>query len=508
MRTRIWIPITILLLYAGCSDDDPPTAPDPVYTIGGTLTGLEGTGLVLDNNFQDQLTLSDNGPFEFNAEYDDGDVYAVRVVTQPASPAQTCTVAGGSGVIDGDDVTDITVVCGTHGDNPDLDPGFDEDGRATGDMVDGIHDMGLLADGRIVVINERDVARFNADASGDASFGGGRFTIDFPGTSDRLSALAVQPDGKVVIVGGTRFNGIHHSALVRLSTDGSLDSSFGSGGMVTTDPAGPSNDAYDLLIQPDGMIVTAGHIVSAGNSDYTLRRYHPNGAPDLDFGTDGVARIDIANHELPYAVALQPDGKLLIAGRVGESGGSSPDLAVARFNSDGTVDTTFGNSGVAGTATEDISEAAYDIMVQPDGRIVLAGYRLPEGILLPTELLVLRLNPNGTFDATFGLNGVAEMPDFGNEGDFAEALTLQSDGRIVVVGQKSNKTQPDFAIVRYNPDGTLDATFGTNGMSAVDFFGGVDVARAVAITGDGGLLVGGMAKEGNVTRNALAKLKP
>src|SRR5690606_6185067 len=105
-------------------------------------------------------------------------------------------------------------------------------------------------------------------------------------------------------------------------------------------------------------------------------------------------------------------------------------------------------------------------------------------------------------------NSVAEKPAFGEEGDWAQALAIMDDGRIVVVGQKSNTTQPDFAVVRYNPDGTLDSTFGTNGTSAVDFFGDVDIARAVAITGDGGILVGGMAKEGNVTRNALAKLKP
>jgi len=507
MRARTWIPISLLLLHAGCSDD-PPTAPDPTYTVGGTVTGLEGTGLVLDNNFEDQLTVNGNGPFEFDADYEAGDVYSARVVTQPTGPAQTCTVTAGSGVIDSDDVTDIVVACGTHGENPDLDTGFDEDGRATGDMVDGIHDMALLDDGRIVVINERDVARFNADASGDASFGGGRFTIDFPGTSDRLSALAVQPDGKVVIVGGTLFNGIHHSALVRLNSDGSLDGSFGSGGMVTTDPAGESNDAYDVVVQPDGRIVTAGHVVAAGDSDFALRRYLPTGAVDVDFGTNGIATIDIGNTEIPNAVALQDDGRILIAGRVGQSGGAPQDIAIARFNSDGTVDTTFGNAGVAGTFTPDIRDEAIDIAVQPDGRIVLAGFLTMPGLLVPSEFLVMRLNADGSADNSFGSNSVAEKPAFGEEGDWAQALAIMDDGRIVVVGQKSNTTQPDFAVVRYNPDGTLDSTFGTNGTSAVDFFGDVDIARAVAITGDGGILVGGMAKEGNVTRNALAKLKP
>jgi uncharacterized delta-60 repeat protein len=192
---------------------------------------------------------------------------------------------------------------------------------------------------------------------------------------------------------------------------------------------------------------------------------------------------------------------------VADSGGADPDIGVARFNSDGTLDTTFGVNGITGTSTPDIWEQANDIAVQPDGRIVVIGQIKPAG-MEPVRFLVMRLDADGTLDTGFGTNGVAETALFSDENDHATAVTLQSDGRIVVVGQNANLGQPDFAIARYNVDGSLDADFAEDGMTTVDFFGSVDAARAVAITTDGGILVAGMAREGNKTGVGMAKLKP
>jgi uncharacterized delta-60 repeat protein len=510
MRARALLFVPVLLVPAACSENSPAEAvppPPPTYTIGGTVAGLAGTGLVLMNDFADSTAVT-NGAFRFATARVSGTLYAVRVAAQPVQPDQTCTVENGTGLIASADVTDVEVTCVTPLDNEDLDPGFDEDGRATADLVDGVHDMAVLTDGRIVVINAFDVARFHATGGIDASFGsGGVAHVEFPGTVDRLHAIAVQPDGRLVIAGSTQFNNIPAAALIRLHPDGSVDTSFGANGTVTKE--GTRSSANDVLIQPDGRIVTGGSFVKPdGDSDFVLFRFLPDGSPDPDFGTDGAAIVDMGGKaEIPSAIALQADGRLLITGRVGESGGADPDIGVARFLADGTLDPDFGIGGVTGTSTPDFWDEPRDMVVQPDGRIVLAGVfdvRGPSS----SRFLVIRLNPDGTLDHGFGDLGYAEWAVFSDENDAANALALQPDGRIVVVGQKAAYGSSDFAIARYLPNGTLDPDFGENGLSAVDFFGSTDFARTVAITADGGILVGGMAREGNVTRVALAKLRP
>jgi uncharacterized delta-60 repeat protein len=508
MRVQYVCMLAGLLTLHACSDKS-PAEPSKTYTIGGTVSGLEGSGLVLTNDFTDDVSPG-NGPFAFDRRYEDATFYSVRVSTQPASPVQVCTVGNGTGVIAAADVTDVAVTCTTAADNDNLDPTFDLDGRATADLVDGAHDMALQADGRIVIINEFDVTRFSADGSPDASFGsGGRVHIDFPGTLDRLRALAIQDDGRIIIAGLTWFGNNADVAVARLNSNGSPDATFGTNGMITTDSHGFGDDAADVLVQPDGYIVVGGISVQpGGDSDFALFRYTPDGDLDAGFGTGGIATINVGGRaDIAHAIALQQDGRLLITGRVADSGGADPDIGVARFNPDGTLDTTFGVNGTASTVTPDTWEQANDIAVQPDGRIVLVGHIRPPG-MVPTRFLMMRLEAAGTLDMGFGTDGVAETAIFSDENDHATAVVLQPDGRIVVVGQNANLGQPDFAIARYNVDGSLDADFAEGGMTTVDFFGSVDAARAVAITKDGGILVAGMAREGNKTGVGLAKLKP
>jgi uncharacterized delta-60 repeat protein len=508
MRARFRLIVAGLALQAGCSDNT-VVEPPLTYTVGGTLTGLAGTGLVLTNDFKDDIS-PQNGPFTFLPRYADGSFYSVRVATQPTGPDQVCAVENGTGHVGGGDVTGILVTCATPGDNEHLDRTFNVTGRVTADLVDGAHGLALQPDGRIIVINQHSVARFHADGSPDVGFGSnGQVDVEFPGIVDRLHGLAVQPDGRIIVAGETRFGDNYDVALARFSPDGALDASFGSGGVVTTDFDGVAQVAYRVLVQADGRIVVAGIHRSAGtDSDFALFRYLPDGSIDTGFGNGGIATVDIGGRaDIAQALAIQSDGKLLVAGRVADTGGADPDVGIARFNSDGTLDTTFGVNGVAGTLASVAWDEARGIAVQADGRIVVVGVLDPPG-MTRSRFLVMRLNSDGSLDGSFGSGGFAEHAHFSDEGDSANAVAIQPDGRIVVVGQSAYYGVSDFAVARFDADGSLDATFADGGLTSIDFFAAADFARAVVITPDGGILVAGYARDGNVTRLGMAKVKP
>ena len=384
----------------------------------------------------------------------------------------------------------------------DLDPTFGINGIARVDY--GAHDNGealaVQPDGKIVVggkaslpgPNAVGVARLNPDGSLDPSFGhGGRVLANLFPYIFELEDLALQPDGKIV-VGGSVDRGLGSSYdfwLLRLNPDGSHDLGFGTGGVVIT---GLFFSSFDRLIalevQDDGRILAAGGVRRTPNEEhhFVVVRYLPDGQLDLDFGTDGKAITDpMPGDSQIEDIALQPDGKIVATGF------SFSEYALVRYDSQGQLDPSFGGDGIVISTTSPYRAALpYSVVVQPDGKIVAGGVAFPT---VPAgDFALWRFLPDGSLDPEFGVGGRA-LTDFEGRSDVILALALQADGGIVAVGrtQISDSFLSDFALARYTSDGQLDPDFGTGGRVVTDFFGGYDSAKDVVSLPDGRLVVTG-----------------
>jgi uncharacterized delta-60 repeat protein len=347
-------------------------------------------------------------------------------------------------------------------------------------------------------------------ASGDldATFGaGGKVTTDFAGDRDEAHGVVVQADGKLVTVGGAKTSRSQDFALARYNANGTLDTTFGTGGKVTTDFAGNDDQAFAVVLQPDGKIVAAGQAGSGyRGGDFALARYNANGTLDTTFGTGGKVTTDFAgNDDQAFAVVLQADGKIVAAGVAKTS--RSGDFALARYNPNGSLDATFGTGGKVTTDFAGDTDEAHGLVLQPDGKLVAAGqastgYR-------GKDFALARYNPNGGLDATFGTGGKVTT-DFAGNDDAAFGVGLQPDGKIVAAGQASSGYRgEDFALARYNPNGTLDTTFGTGGKVTTDFAGSDDQAFAVALQANGKIVAAGQASSGYRGRDfALTRYNP
>jgi uncharacterized delta-60 repeat protein len=332
----------------------------------------------------------------------------------------------------------------------------------------------------------------------DSMFGvGGKLTTDFGGGPDGAQAVALQPDGKIVAAGtsGTDFG------LARYNPDGSLDASFGAGGKVTTDFGSGSDGAQAVALQPDGKIIAAGKSEPDFDFDFALARYNPDGSLDASFGTGGRVTSDISGFpgggDQSEAVAVQPDGRIVAAGTAVVPGvGFS--FAVARYNANGSLDATFGTDGKVTTDLGGGSNVGLAMALQPEGRIVVAGQASFGRVAL---FGLVRYNPDGSLDATFGRGGIVTTNFHGGiefEGDAAQAVVVQPNGGIVAAGWTDAPTASsrDFGLAKYNPNGSMDASFGTGGKVTTDFAGHIDEAQAVALQPDGGIVAAGETSSG------------
>lgn len=308
----------------------------------------------------------------------------------------------------------------------------------------------------------------------DPTYGnGGKVTTDFLSNFEVIRKTAVQPDGKLLVVGN---GGGQAGVLVRYKLNGSLDLTFGSGGKITgllgVRPA-------TVVLQPDGRIIVAGQ-VSPG--DFGVVRFNKNGSIDSSFGNAGLATTDFfGTSDQVWDLALQPDGKVVAVGDADNSNW----LAFARFNSDGSLDTTFGNGGRLTPGVAPGIEQGLAIAIQPDLRIIAVG-EANNGVVTKNDFAVVRLDQNGQLDHGFGNDGRV-LTDFDNAFDGARAIAIQPDGKILVAGNGANK----LALARYNVDGSLDNTFGAGGKVVITFFGREDAATALVLQPDGKIVAAG-----------------
>jgi uncharacterized delta-60 repeat protein len=408
----------------------------------------------------------------------------------------------------------------------------------------------------------------------DTTFSGDGRIVENGLVPSHASAVAIQPDGRIVAVGstGTDF------AVLRYHRNGTADTSFGGNGLVVTPFGSSASDdaARAVAIQTDGRIVVAGSVGSTTNRRVGVVRYLANGTRDTTFGDNGRVTMDFGPDGGGAAgMAIQADGKIVLVGSTGS------DFAIARLNVDGTLDTSFGAPFFAGIATQDLNGFSQDsatavailadgsfvvagtstfegrrvfafirvtaggfpqlvgpggagnearhtsfgvstdatvtaMAVQPDGKIVLVGDRTLTGgggsvpIFRDTHMAIARYNADGAMDNTFGVDGLGVIRPFsgtsvGVPDSFGRAVAIQLDGKIVVVGQAEPATGfvSSLTVVRLNANGALDPTFGGDGRIVTDFGGGTNSSGlAVAVQpSDGRLVVAGVAGD----RVALAR---
>jgi uncharacterized delta-60 repeat protein len=331
----------------------------------------------------------------------------------------------------------------------------------------------------------------------DPTFNGsGATTSALGGTNAYGAGVVVQPDGNVVAAGSVNLDGRERFAVVRYGPTGKLDATFGSGGTAITDFGGQA-DASGIVRQSDGKLVVAGYVDLTGPYNFALARYRPDGALDTGFGNGGKVITGFGGASAAASgIALQPDGKLVVAGNAGIGPDGRYRYAVVRYSSDGGLDPTFGDGGKVTTVVsgENGSDSAAAVAVQADGKIVVAG----NGGSPTRGMTVVRYLSDGHLDAAFGAGGIATA-SVGGQGGEPTALVLQGDGKIVATGTVNwpgsygASGHTVFAVARYNLDGTLDGAFGAGGTVSTDVTSTGQSARAVTVLGDGRLVVAGGA---------------
>jgi uncharacterized delta-60 repeat protein len=340
----------------------------------------------------------------------------------------------------------------------------------------------------------------------DRTFGTGGKVVTDLGRNERASAVAALPDGRIAVAGSTQSLEAPYASqflVARYRVDGRLDPRFGSGGWTAIDfgPRGGAG-ANAVALQLDGKLVLAGLVGSGATGDFALARITREGTLDRTFGTDGTATSDFGGTaDGAFAVALQPDGKIVIAGTTRQPGpiATSPiGFAVARYTTDGALDTSFGRGGHTATRFEDGSYTPSGVVLQPDGKIVVVGMSFHLPLSTPPPVLMLaRYNANGTLDSSFGGDGLVTRPDTGAFG------AVVTHGKIVVAGWDTRTSM----LLRFNTDGTLDRTFGAGGVAKPA--NPRAAAYRIALQADGEIVAaGGTAGAGGHADFAVARFNP
>ncbi len=390
-----------------------------------------------------------------------------------------------------------------------LDPTFSGDGKQTTDFLPG-GDSDATAtvrqpDGKIVAVGsvfrrssgdssifDFALARYNPNGTLDTSFSGdGRKTTDFAGIDDGATGVALQSDGKIVVVGrtgfGSPFGDTFDFAVARYNPNGSLDTTFSGDGKQTAS-FGDSDVPTGVVVQGDGKIVAVGNTCNGNpdtTCDFALARFNANGSLDTSFSGDGKQTADLGDIDIAYATTVQGDGKIVVVGNVSQLPSGATDFALARFDSNGSLDTSFSGDGKQTTDFGSFNDQAHGVAIQADGKIVVAGQSLSGS----DDFALARYTPNGTLDTSFSGDG-KQLTDFGGFAA-ANAVALQG-GKIVLAGTGSlgGTGGNDFALARYKPNGSLDTTFSGDGKQTTDFGSG-DAANAVALQADGKIVAAG-----------------
>jgi uncharacterized delta-60 repeat protein len=314
----------------------------------------------------------------------------------------------------------------------------------------------------------------------DPAFSGdGKVKTTFGFADDVAHGVAVQPNGMIVVVGAASNGTDHDFGVARYGSTGDLDSTFGGDGKVTTDFGSGEAIAKDVAIQSNGRIVVAGYLNSPSGWEVALARYRSDGRLDRSFGGDGRVTTSVGDGGRASGVAIDANGRIVVGGTA--SIGSDEGFVAARFNRDGSLDTTFSGDGWVVTGFDNglVYDSGHDVAVQPDARVVVVGQAYEGG---DYDFGLLRYLSDGTLDQSFGVGGKVVT----NGTAAAHGVAIDSDGKIVAAGDGDG-----FAVVRYQTNGSPDKAFGVGGIAVADFGSGQHYVRGVALQQDGTILAAG-----------------
>lgn len=395
-----------------------------------------------------------------------------------------------------------------------IDPEFSDDGFVTLEFggSDVVQALALDEDGNIYAAGSavpgagpyKDiaVAKFTPNGAPDPIFGGdGSVTTEMGfGYDDQAYAIAIQPDGKILVGGSTNNGEAIEMCILRYRADGSLDPMFGDGGKLIIDFDGTDDAVRSLAILGDGSIIAGGYrmeMVTATmfKRNFAVVKCSSEGVLDASFGDGGKVATPFSSdrHASGFAMGVQTDGKIVMAGYSYVGTSANYQVALTRYNGDGTLDETFDDDGMVLVSTGFMLGEAYALQIQLDGKIVVGGI-VYEGF--DTDFAVMRFNTDGSLDPSFGASGLAQATWGTGEEEKAYGLALQWDGSIVIAGYKGNGSSRQTALLRFNSDGTPDASFGTDGRVGDDLSPEADGANAVLIQPDGKFLLGGYYDNG------------
>jgi uncharacterized delta-60 repeat protein len=328
----------------------------------------------------------------------------------------------------------------------------------------------------------------------DTSFGGTGYTItNLPGGLENVASVQIDTSGKIYAAGYSVPVGTINFVLLRYLSDGNLDSTFNTTGYVVTDIApGLHDQAMTLAIQSDGKIIVGGAANNGTNFDATLARYHTNGSLDTTFNATGYVLTDFGfGSDYINSVAIQTDGKIIGCGSA-TTAGLNEHVALARYHSNGSLDTTFNTTGRVVTPATGFTDYCYNVIVQPDGKIIAAGGSYDGGFEYDTFLF--RFHPNGSLDTTF--NGTGKViSTIGTDSAAYQAL-LDSNNKILVGGYSKVAGINNFMAARYHSNGSLDTTFNGTGYSRT-LVGTVSGGYSIGLQADSKIILGGGASVGD-----------
>lgn len=331
------------------------------------------------------------------------------------------------------------------------------------------------------------IARYNTDGTLDTSFGSsGTLLIQVGPARSYARNIALQADGKIVIGAYTYDDVAADFAVIRLLADGTLDNSFGNNGITIADAG--SHDIVDAMT-----LLNDGKILLAGNNytDFLAARFNTDGSLDTTFGTNGwtATGFDLSDSQVKD-VALQNDGKILLSGFAYNNSTGKYSMATARLNADGTLDTTFGASGKVTVNSGNNDDFAVAIAVQTDGKIVMGGYTYVGENPLRYDLVAVRLNTDGTFDDNYANNGVAIARVLDGQ-NYAEQMVIQPDDKIILAGYAAVTDNYNLAMLRFDTAGNVDTTFGIDGKVSTDINARPDFGKAITLQPDNKIILAG-----------------
>lgn len=408
----------------------------------------------------------------------------------------------------------IFAVFAAHAQPGALDVSFSGDGKLTASLTTGNNtanavavqsDFKILAAGAVfngTSSTDFGVARYNEDGTPDLTFNGtGASLADFNHAFDYCTGMALQPDGKIVLGGYTDFGAGFDFALARFNANGTPDGTFGADGKVTLH-FGTTAFANAIALQPDGKILMTGYVMGESANLLVVVRFLSDGSLDLDFGTGGKSIVPIGEDSaIAHAIAVQPnDGKIVVAGRVMNGALLRWEALLFRFDADGAPDTGFGTQGQVITRVANQDYVVTAVALSPDGKIATAGYTGNSPSAYKATLA--RYLSDGTPDNEFADNGIGIVP-LGSSGDQPKSIVLL-ENRIVVGGSVQQNGLSRFVVASFDQNGAPVASFGDNG-STTTAFAQQDGINAMALAPDGKIVAAGVSFSTTVSVFAMTR---